>query len=303
MMTPGLNFTASDGYAAPFLRGVGSNNSGPGVESPVATYVDGVYYSSLSSTVFSLNDIDSVDVLKGPQGTLFGRNATGGVIQINTRDPIPQFGLDVQAGFGNYNTASTKAYLTGGVADGISANLAFAYDRQGDGYGRNQYNGADVNRTQDDLGFRTKWLIEANEDTRITVSADYSRMISSIGSAFRPVEGTLPLLGPAFIGGFQDINSNTQPSVDDAQGGVSAHIDYDLHLFKIVSITAYRDEHFEATLDGDAGPVNGETAQVNTFNSQLSQEVQLISPNEAPIRWVSGFYFLKSTGHYDPAAL
>ncbi len=87
-LTPGLNFTSATGSAAPFLRGIGNNNVGPGAESSVATYVDGVYYASVSSTVFALTGVQQIDVLKGPQGTLFGRNATGGVIQVTTKDPV-----------------------------------------------------------------------------------------------------------------------------------------------------------------------------------------------------------------------
>ena len=88
LVVPGLNYTTVAGYVLPRIRGVGSTTSTGGNENEVATYVDGVYIASSTSSLLSFNNIQEVSVLKGPQGTLFGRNATGGVIQITTRDPV-----------------------------------------------------------------------------------------------------------------------------------------------------------------------------------------------------------------------
>src|SRR5271155_2944358 len=87
MVVPGLQIGDAVGFATPHLRGVGSTALAPGVESPIAIYVDGVYYASTTSSLFDFVDVDNVEVLKGPQGTLFGRNATGGLIQVTTRTP------------------------------------------------------------------------------------------------------------------------------------------------------------------------------------------------------------------------
>jgi iron complex outermembrane receptor protein len=88
-VAPSLNFsTAVGGFGLPRIRGVGSTGTGPGIENPVATYIDGVYIGSSTGALTSLNDIEQVAVLKGPQGTLFGRNATGGLIQITTKKPM-----------------------------------------------------------------------------------------------------------------------------------------------------------------------------------------------------------------------
>src|SRR6266481_1001894 len=92
-VVPGVDIQLTSGYISPFLRGVGSRAFGAGVENPIAIYVDGVYYASAASSLFLFNNIADVEVLKGPQGTLFGRNATAGLIQVTTRDPT-----DTQSG-------------------------------------------------------------------------------------------------------------------------------------------------------------------------------------------------------------
>ena len=91
LFAPGLTIQRQIGSVLPYIRGIGNPNTSGGQESAVAMYVDGIYYAQLPSTNFSLNNIERIEVLKGPQGTLFGRNATGGLVQIVTRDPEADF--------------------------------------------------------------------------------------------------------------------------------------------------------------------------------------------------------------------
>jgi iron complex outermembrane receptor protein len=101
---PGLNVTRAAFATDVFLRGVGNFTATPGVEGAVAIYVDDVYHPSAVGSTFSYNNVANIEVDKGPQGTLFGRNAAGGVIQVFTRDPKAAPELDVSAGYGNFNT-------------------------------------------------------------------------------------------------------------------------------------------------------------------------------------------------------
>src|SRR5260370_39732376 len=107
-------------------------------------------------SVLNLNDIEQVEVLKGPQGTLFGRNATGGLIQITTKDPTQKFGGYVDAGYGSYNTATGDLYVTGGVAQSVAADLSGHYQDQGTGFGRNAFTKTESNKTKQ-LSGRSKW--------------------------------------------------------------------------------------------------------------------------------------------------
>ncbi|MGH7107793.1 MAG: TonB-dependent receptor plug domain-containing protein, partial [Acetobacteraceae bacterium] len=104
VVTPGLIPTAQFGYFQPHLRGVGTTAPSASVENPVAVYVDGIYYGAQGAGLLSLEGIDHIEVDKGPQGTLFGRNATGGLIQIVTKDPEQAFNAKLSLTGGNYGT-------------------------------------------------------------------------------------------------------------------------------------------------------------------------------------------------------
>lgn len=109
-VTPGLQFGAQAAYGQPFLRGIGTPGTGPGVESPVALYVNGVYYSAMIGSMMTLNNVEQIEVLKGPQGTLFGHSATGGLIQITTKDLSHQPAGSIATGYGSYRTAVADLY-------------------------------------------------------------------------------------------------------------------------------------------------------------------------------------------------
>src|SRR3546814_15362267 len=103
--------------------------------SDLAMYVDGVYQPSVYANLFEFNGIERIEVLKGPQGTLFGRNATGGVVQIITKAPssAPEMNFDVS--YGNYDTVAAQAYVSGGLTENLAATFAVQYKHQSDGWG------------------------------------------------------------------------------------------------------------------------------------------------------------------------
>src|SRR3546814_9960294 len=107
------------------------------IENPVGLYVDGIYYSSQLMAPTSLSNVSQVSVLKGPQGTLFGRNSTAGIIQMTTRDPSAHFGGEVSTEIDNYLTSRNFAYLTGGLTPELKANISAYYTTQGEGWGKN----------------------------------------------------------------------------------------------------------------------------------------------------------------------
>jgi iron complex outermembrane receptor protein len=171
MAVPGLviDHTANEGNI--FIRGVGTNLFGPSSEQTVATYVDNVYMPSPETNLFSFNNIDRVEVLKGPQGTLFGRNTTGGVVQIITKDPSTTFGGDVSVGYANYDTVTSQGYVTGGLLPDLAADIAVMYENQGIGWGHNfttdRENGIEA---KNNYALRSKWKFTPSDAT--THSAD-----------------------------------------------------------------------------------------------------------------------------------
>src|ERR1700761_3855447 len=154
---PSLNVGNGNGYLITHLRGIGTIANGPGIENPVALYVDGVYYANQTVGLFSFNNIAQIEVLKGPQGTLFGRNATGGLISITTADPTDAFKLRASLGASNFRGADGSVYVAGGLARDLAADLAVQGSRR-DGWGRNEATGQDVYAVPRDVALRTKWV-------------------------------------------------------------------------------------------------------------------------------------------------
>jgi iron complex outermembrane recepter protein len=113
--TPGLVFGNTNGFAQQYIRGIGTDLIGPGQDSPVGFYLDGVYLPFTTSLLQQFGDVSRVEVLKGPQGTLYGRNTTGGAVNIITRDPEQTFSADATVSAGNLGYGKTTTYVTGGA--------------------------------------------------------------------------------------------------------------------------------------------------------------------------------------------
>lgn len=297
-VTPGLNYTTGGGYALPRIRGVGAGSTSGGNENPVATYVDGVYIASATSSVMSLSNIAQIAVLKGPQGTLFGRNATGGLIQITTRDPSFNFGGDGSFTYGNKDRIGGDLYLTGGLTGFAAADLAVHYMNQQDGYGTNLFNGKDVNKSREFV-IRSKIKLDLGPDTTATLAGDYSRVVSAI-PAFRPITGTTPITGIPFSGGKFDVNSNVQPISKLRQGGGSLTINHEFGFAKAVSITAYRAAHWISEFDNDKLPAALAGTHLEQPDKQFSQEIQLISRPGSSFDWALGGFYFFTRSSLDP---
>jgi iron complex outermembrane recepter protein len=300
MVTPGLVFGQQIGLAQPFLRGVGSVAVSPGLENPVATYVDDVYYGPLLGGVVNLANVDQVEVDKGPQGTLFGRNATGGLIQIKTKDPSQDFNGSVAVTYGNYKTVGSDIYLTGGVTSDLATDLAANFVDQGQGYGRNIVTGTDINRTQE-VDLRNKWLFTPSRDTEIKLILDFERNKNS--DAFATAPGTTPVGAPMHTVNPQNIAAYYQPFGTLNEWGASIHVRQGIDdVGQFISITAYRHvEEFNqgvATLAVD--PSLAISATADEVHHQFSQEFQFASPEGSKINWVTGAYFFDSLSAWQP---
>src|SRR5579862_4204080 len=135
LAVPGLQIQHEIDATTTFIRGIGPNSNGTGEESSVAVYLDDIYIPDGDASIFALSAISGIDVLKGPQGTLFGRNATGGVIQVHTKDPQFEPSADFEGGYGNYATFTGDIYATGKIIDNVASNLAVWITDQQNGWG------------------------------------------------------------------------------------------------------------------------------------------------------------------------
>jgi len=304
-VTPGLQFQAIGATNVPFLRGVGSTTTSVGTESTVALIVDGVYMSAQGSSLMALSNIDSIEVDKGPQGTLFGRNATGGVIQIRTRKPSHDSHLDVTVGGGNYRTFEGSLYGTTGLTPTLAADIVVSARRQFDGFGRNRFDGSDVYESYD-YTVRSKWLWTPWDETELTVVLDYERLRSATGFATRlPALGELGLNqrgngGFQFAGGFYDVELNF-PSYNITKTG-GGSIDWLQHLgfANLRSITAFHRQDWDGHVDFDLTPNTGSHQIFEPTQKTFSEELQLLSPEHSLLNWVVGAYYYRDVSGYHP---
>jgi len=301
-MVPGLTFNRQSTSATPFLRGVGSQNGTIGNESSVAIYVDDVYINTGFGSLFDFNNIARIEVLKGPQGTLFGRNATGGVINVITRDPSPTPSVDVSAGYANYSTYNMQLYATGRITDEISANVAAYGRKQDEGWGRNLASG-DPTYTGWASGVRTKALWQPSEDTDILLSFDFNKERTELGLNLVPIPGTFGALAERSPPGFYDSYSSPDNSSTVRQVGGSLKLTNRFDWATLKSISAYRDTRAHFNSDQDGTPIVLLDAQFDDFDHDFTQELQLLSPAQSSLKWIVGAFFLSGEAGYDPLRL
>lgn len=306
-VTPGLVAPQVAGFSQPHIRGVGSSTNGPGLEQPVATYIDGVYMASASASLMTLNNIERVEVLKGPQGTLFGRNATGGLIQVVTRDPKHTAGGAFNLTYANYQTITADAYVTGPLSDTLAADIAVRYEYQGRGYGRNVATGNEIGKLNHDLASRMKLLWEPGDDTKIRLAFDYaSRSSSREAQRLDPVGYPGTFNNEAFGGPFpQGDRYDTSASFDQIfqlkSGGVSGQINQGIGAVELQSITAYRESSYSFPVDADGVPIPViEITPLRVKDKQFSQELQLSPRDNGRLKWAAGVYYFHAVNGYDP---
>lgn len=300
-VVPSLRVSQSQGqFATTYsIRGFGTSGNNIGLEPSVAVFVDGVYRSRAIAQISDLPDIQRVEVLRGPQSTLFGKNASAGVISIVTQKPKFDFGGNVEAVYGNYNAVVLKGVVTGPITQTVAASLAAGYNRR-DGYLKNVATGSDVND-------RNRWfargqlLFEPDSALSIRLIGDYDELdeVCCGVSNLRPSAATLAVRA---VGGLvndathpfnNQIYSDVNPSSKVRNWGASGQVDYDFGGITATSITAYRDTRLRATQDVDftsarlATGANIGAADLKTF----TQELRLASDFDGPLNFLLGGYY------------
>lgn len=296
---PGLNIAKSNAWVLPRIRGIGNVGGGAGIENPVATYIDGVYIASPASSLLALNNVERVEVLKGPQGTLFGRNATGGLIQVVTRDPEFDFGGSVELGYANYGTIRGNGYITGGLSDTVAADLAVSYSSQADGWGRNIPDGREVAKTFHDFAIRSKLLWNLSPTTQVKLVADYEDTKRLNNTDKYPL---LPgkFVPAQFTDNDYDTHNNDLIPYRLKQGGVALDVNQELGNVSLHSITAFRDSRALTHSDIDFTPLLlGQVTSI-VLEKQFSQELHLLSDPAARFSWLLGGFYFHARSAWDP---
>jgi iron complex outermembrane receptor protein len=300
--TPSLIFNSQVAVANPYIRGVGSDLFDPTSESAVAIYVDDVYMAAPAANVFTLKGIKQIDVLNGPQGTLFGRNATGGVIQIRTLDPSATPKLDFGVTIANYRDVTASLYASTGIGDAVSTSLSVLYEDQGDGYGKNLATKADVNKYAiGNISVRNKWKIDLSKGTQVYLIGDYSNLKNTV-TYTRPEGSFSTLPGATQPTGFPGkFNANIdQPDFLNVEsGGVSMKVDHDFGTVSLTSISAYRKLRTSYGLDQDQTVLPVIDILWNTKFKNFSQELRLAGKSASSFKWIVGAFYYNAKGSYN----
>ena len=307
-LTPGLKMDRVGNFTLPAIRGVTTTVTGPAADANVAIYLDGIYQPSTTSNTFDLPDVERVEVLKGPQGTLFGRNATGGAIQVFTKEPsyIPTGAVTLS--YGNYNDFVAKGFVSAPIiADKVALSVAGFYHRN-DTYYR------DVRPDGPGLDGADAWLVRAKlrldltEDLKVTLAGSYSNRKESTAIYGSALNGNTVarLLDPGAIIPTKpyDVAFNDAIAPQRVKSyDLSAKVALDLGGGTLTSLTAYNHFKLSNVIDADyAYTPNGVGVDyhVSTYDRYFSQEVNYASDLDGPLNFVMGAFYTKGEGAWSP---
>lgn len=303
---PGLDVQYANPRDTQFaVRGIGNNPVNEGIESSVGLYLDEVYLGRQGMAALDLADIERIDLLRGPQGTLFGKNATAGVLHLRTRAP----GFTPEA-----NVAVTRSSRDGeqlraaasGPLGGIVAGRLSGYTRREDGWLRNLHDGDTLNGT-DRHGLRGQLLLDPRTDWTLRLSADWHEESDSQGAlpltgmgpeetgyrnleqaAVRTGKGPLPLDTTR-----DEVNLDGPQSLDSEQGGVSAHATFNAGDWQFTSISAWRFWDFLSHSDADRSPMDIFRDWTRAVEQrQWSQEFRVAPSSGGALDWTAGLFLL-----------
>lgn len=317
-LVPNVQANFGAGQVAFNVRGIGTNEFSANLDSPVAVNLDEVYLSKTFMTGLLLFDVDRVEVLKGPQGTLFGRNATGGAVNFFTKKPSETLGAGATVSYDNYETVRSEAYITGGLGSGLSARISGTLVDQGKGYYRNTTLGGRE-------GEEKKWAVRGqlewtNGTTMVLLGVNAGRQRGTL----QPYEGVgvftpqslaagVPALCAPYIagnatggdagcvrgtdGGYPGDNdpytsqNGRRHTVRNKSFGSTLRIEHDLGGANLTSVTAFQDFTRKQHERSDGSPIA--TIDVDYYNRirQLTQEFRLTSSGQNRWNYVLGAYY------------
>src|SRR5882757_458240 len=293
--TPNLEVAQSTASAEIFIRGIGSTNVFAGSDPDVTVQVDGVYLARPSSQFADLSDVERVEVLRGPQGTLYGRNAAGGTINVISRQPSATFTANAALTLGSYNLVQTKNYVSGPLADNVQASFALSYERH-DGYFKNIVPGTHDMEDANHGSARGQVRVEISDRLDATTRADWSALdenYESYDQLLVAVLAPVPArLANSTLNNYRRIALNSPQAITDHNGGVSEDIDFQLSKEVVLkSITAYRESYYDLNGDSDATELFSSALYQREKQHQFSEEL-MVQANTDRFRGVAGLYYL-----------
>ncbi len=295
---------ATNSTLTAFIRGVGEQDPLAGFEQGVALYIDDVYMARPQGSLLDIYDVERVEILRGPQGTLYGRNAVGGAIKYVTRRLGDEYEFRIKASAGSYDQQDFVATASLPFSDVFKLGATVASLTR-DGYGNNHTTGGD-NYDKDVFAYRLSAEFAPTEDFLVRLSYDHTDDDSSAVAGFRPFPAAFsgnPVLddvrdtdaGATISPSTAGINGNNEVETE----GLHLSIDWSLSdAVTVRSITAYREDYTESVIDFDSVAGMDFDAPVVYDNEQLSQEFQFLF-NSDRFNAVAGAYYLDAKASND----
>jgi iron complex outermembrane receptor protein len=309
-----------------YIRGIGQYDFLASTDPGVGLYVDGVYYARAMGSIFDLLDVERVEVLRGPQGTLFGKNALGGAIQVVTTRPKHEFGATVEALYGSFNRLNLRGSINLPISDRIAGRIAFS-SKSSDPYGTRLSfaTGQKVDRNmgdQNEFTMRATLDVQATDNLDVLLAYDRTRTREQsppVKLAFVDMSQGAVALWNALVGGpagapwdnryvtsdpFSTYATGRSNSDLDASGG-AATITWKGSWAELKSITAYRSMTTAFGVDQDGSPLDYASTYNQDKQHQFSEELQLGGTAfDDRLKWlVGGFYFKERTRDFNQARL
>ena len=301
------------------IRGLGNNPASDGLEGSVGIYLDNVYLGRPGMAVFDLLDVEQLEVLRGPQGTLFGKNTTAGVLNVTTRKPTFHREGSIQQSIGEDGYRQTQGSFSGPLSDTLAGRIS-AYRTEDDGYVKNVHNGDTLNGGKRQ-GFRTQLLFKPSDNFNLRWIGEYNEEDSDNGilslystgptiNGINRYQSLAAQAGATLVSGKdRKVNFDADQQVTVFQGGTSVEANWTLpNDFTLTSITAYRWWDFTPRNDDGLNVPAAYNAGVAVRDKQYSQEVRLASPTGGAFDYVLGAYYFKqdldnkSFTYYGPQA-
>jgi iron complex outermembrane receptor protein len=311
--TANVNVKTTIGSQNPVItiRGVGLNDENANGNPSVGVYVDDVYLSSIAMMSFQVFDTERVEVLRGPQGTLYGRNTTGGAFNYVSRKPTEDLDAFVRADIGNYETFNVEAALGGPLGESMNGRVAFVSNQQNEGQSTNRVTGNDHGGI-DFIAWRTMLDWQASDTASVLLNIHGGEDRSDVylyehfgsfdfstgGFCQAYLEGRTDPLTCTDVFGYSDPDGdpftgdyNLEPETDNSAFGAAVTLEWSLPVFTLTSITGYEDLSIDLSSEADASPnivFEGFLAQ---DIEQISQEFRLTSAASDGFEWVAGFFY------------
>lgn len=274
-----------------WIRGVGTGQQQLDFSNPIGFYLDEVYIGNATATGFPLFDLDRVEVLRGPQGTLWGKNTTGGAISIVSRKPEFESDGYLKADYGSFNNLVLEGAHGGAVWEDLAARASFHYESHG-GRFENLYTGRSEGQ-----------LEEAAARLQLLGRLPGVRALANVHARKYSVNGNLTTVNSnaasrEYVAGYvpstdvNDISSNAPSSDSILQLGSLLNLEAEIDRYTLTSISAYEDFRSTTFGDGDNTPLEINRTWANAESYQLSEEIRLASPREDAFNWIVGAYAL-----------